>query len=68
MRTRIVGLLALAVLTLINMSAAFADRPLFQLPFTCGQQWKGDTYDGHSPNNNSIDFMIYPGGADASYR
>jgi len=35
-----------------------ADRPLFQLPFTCGQQWRGSTRSGHSPNTNSIDFFI----------
>jgi len=30
-------------------------RPLFQLPFPCGQQWLGQTYTGHKPNTNSID-------------
>lgn len=30
-------------------------RPLFQAPFPCDQTWDTSTYDGHWPNQNSID-------------
>jgi biotin carboxyl carrier protein len=36
-------------------SAGPEPRPLFQLPFPCGQQWLAQTYTGHKPNTNSID-------------
>ncbi len=32
-----------------------AGRPVFQLPFPCGQVWAGQTRTGHSPQN-SVDF------------
>jgi hypothetical protein len=47
--TLVLALAALAVMALINPVASYAaDRPLFQLPFTCGQQWRLDTW-GHAP-------------------
>jgi hypothetical protein len=30
-------------------------RPRFQAPFSCGQTWDASTYNGHWPNQNSID-------------
>jgi murein DD-endopeptidase MepM/ murein hydrolase activator NlpD len=30
-------------------------RPPFQAPFPCGQTWDASTYNGHWPNQNSID-------------
>ena len=30
-------------------------RPRFQAPFPCDQTWAASTYDGHWPNQNSID-------------
>jgi hypothetical protein len=31
------------------------ERPRFQAPFPCEQTWEASTYDGHWPNQNSID-------------
>ncbi|NUT99068.1 MAG: M23 family metallopeptidase [Saccharothrix sp.] len=31
--------------------------PVFQMPFFCHQTWVASTYDGHSPDQNSIDLM-----------
>ena len=64
MRTKnhVTLVLALAVMALINPVASYAaDRPLFQLPFTCGQKWLGQTRADHKPNSNSIDFFIVGG-------
>ncbi|WP_405448359.1 peptidoglycan DD-metalloendopeptidase family protein [Streptomyces erythrochromogenes] len=44
-------------------SYAAGARPLFQLPFPCGQQWTASTYGGHKPNTNSIDLMKAGGGS-----
>lgn len=61
-KNRVTLVLALAVMALINPVASYAaDRPLFQLPFICGQQWRGSTYLDHEPNTNSIDFFIVGG-------
>ena len=46
-----------AVSTLLASSAAEAagPRPFFQMPFACGQTWEASTYDGHWPDQDSID-------------
>ncbi|KQP77831.1 hypothetical protein ASF37_04115 [Aeromicrobium sp. Leaf289] len=31
-------------------------RPAFKVPFRCGQTWRADTRDGHSPSRYAIDF------------
>jgi len=36
-------------------------RPNFQLPFTCGDRWKGTTYVGHNPEDKKIDFFAVDG-------
>lgn len=56
---------AIAVLGHGTAGAAGA-RPLFQLPFRCGEQWQGSTYVGHSPNENSIDFIKVGGGTNGA--
>lgn len=38
-----------------ELSVIYAGRPLFQLPFPCGQVWAGHTFTTHSPQN-AIDF------------
>jgi len=30
-------------------------RPVFQMPFACGQTWEASTYSGHWPDEDSID-------------
>jgi len=45
--------------TSIAISAAPAQaeaRPLFRLPFPCGEQWQGKTYSGHAYLNQALDF------------
>ena len=46
-----------AVSTLLASSAAEAagPRPFFQMPFACGQTWEASTYNGHWPDQDSID-------------
>ena len=34
---------------------AAGPRPFFQMPFACGQTWEASTYDGHWPDQDSID-------------
>lgn len=36
-------------------ASAAGTRPLFQLPVPCGQKWDLSTYDGHWPDQDSID-------------
>lgn len=47
-----------AVLFVPQAASAAGDRPAFQLPFECGQTWKANTYNGHKPNNNSVDLTL----------
>lgn len=30
-------------------------KPSFQMPFMCNQKWRASTYDGHAPDQDSID-------------
>ena len=41
-------------------------RPRFQLPFRCGQTWRASTYDGHYPDQDSLDFMLLSDGVNVS--
>ena len=34
-------------------------RPPFQLPFRCGQTWRASTYDGHYPDQDSLDLLRF---------
>lgn len=40
---------------LVNPHTAEAARPPFQLPVPCGQTWDASTYDGHWPDQDSLD-------------
>jgi hypothetical protein len=42
------------------------DRPLFQLPFPCGQRWVLFSYDGHNPDDRKIDMQRLDGGTSGS--
>jgi len=46
---------ALALLTFAPAAEAAGPRPPFQMPFACGQTWEASTYDGHWPDQDSID-------------
>ncbi|MGH3655741.1 MAG: peptidoglycan DD-metalloendopeptidase family protein [Micromonosporaceae bacterium] len=52
--------LILTVAGAAHANAAPADigitaRPGFEMPFGCGQQWQGKTYDGHGDNDYALD-------------
>jgi hypothetical protein len=49
------------VLVAATPASAAGPRPLFQMPFTCGQEWTGHTRDDHKPNPHSIDFFYNHG-------
>lgn len=53
--------LLLGSILLVNaMPSAHAagPRPLFQFPAKCGQIWDASTYDGHWPDQDSIDITV----------
>ena len=52
------ALLVTAALVASPAAQASGPRPLFQMPFACGQTWEASTYDGHWPNQNSIDLAM----------
>ncbi|MGB2568569.1 FG-GAP-like repeat-containing protein [Micromonospora citrea] len=52
--TALMALVALAAVTVATPAAAAGTRPLFQVPFPCGETWKMATYDGHG--SYKIDF------------
>ncbi|MBX2848695.1 MAG: M23 family metallopeptidase [Acidiferrobacterales bacterium] len=61
-----VGLSICAAIMLHPISDAFAhnvgsaaNRPFFQAPFPCGQNWEALTYAGHSPDPDSIDLSEF---------
>jgi hypothetical protein len=56
--------LVIAAVPLIAASAAEAagPRPFFQMPFACGQTWEASTYDGHWPDQDSIDLGEWTAG------
>lgn len=41
-------------------------RPPFQLPFKCGQTWRASTYDGHYPDQDSLDLLRFSGATNIS--
>ena len=45
----------------VKVSARQAARPPFQLPFKCGQTWRASTYDGHYPDQDSLDLLRFSG-------
>ncbi|MEU9034814.1 M23 family metallopeptidase [Streptomyces sp. NPDC048352] len=50
--------LALAASGLVAFAASpsYAAGPGYQMPFSCGQAWAGNTYSGHSPSTLAIDW------------
>ena len=58
--------LAVAPFTLAALLASPAEaagpRPFFQMPFACGQTWEASTYDGHWPDQDSIDLGEWTAG------
>ena len=42
-------------------------RPPFQMPFQCKQSWVATTYDGHYPDQDSLDLRRYSGDTNVSY-
>ena len=40
---------------LASPAEAAGPRPFFQMPVACGQTWEASTYDGHWPDQDSID-------------
>lgn len=55
-------ILALAVILTISVflptspSSALSNVPAYEMPFPCGEAWNAATYDGHSSNDNALDF------------
>lgn len=47
---------AAALVCLPGGSAAAADRPDFDAPFACAEQWSASSRSGHSPSYYSVDF------------
>ena len=52
-----IALAPVAVPALVTSPAAEAagPRPMFQMPFACGQTWEASTYSSHWPDQDSID-------------
>ena len=51
-----------------STASAAGPRPDFQMPFSCGQAWAASTYDGHWPDQDSIDFGEWNGSTNMSER
>jgi murein DD-endopeptidase MepM/ murein hydrolase activator NlpD len=49
-----------------HISIQIPPRPLFQMPFFVHQTWMASTYNGHYPNQNSIDLRRYSGTTNVS--
>ena len=41
-------------------------KPAFQMPFMCHQKWRASTYDGHAPDQDSIDLIHFSGSSNIS--
>ena len=54
-------LVVLAGLINFGTPAQAVEVPRFQLPFFCGESWRASTYDGHFPDQNSIDLLRVDG-------
>ncbi|MEU3723606.1 M23 family metallopeptidase [Streptomyces sp. NPDC031705] len=48
--------LAASGLVAFAASPSYAAGPGYQMPFSCGQAWAGNTYSGHSPSTLAIDW------------
>lgn len=66
--SRRAGVVAAAVLTLLGTvmtapaASAAGPRPLFQVPFPCGETWRMTTYEGHG--GGDLDFNLANGAED----
>ena len=41
-------------------------KPKFQMPFMYRQTWRASTYDGHAPDQDSIDLIRFSAGKNVS--
>jgi hypothetical protein len=55
MRTQTLFIGVAVALATIGTAHAAGPRPLFQMPVPCGQTWDASTYDGHWPDEDSLD-------------
>ena len=55
-RTLSIAATGLATVAVTSSAAAAAPAADYEMPFSCGQQWSGDTRSYHSPSANSVDF------------
>jgi hypothetical protein len=59
MYARAVSIALAATIALLAAPIAAQGRPRFQLPVPCGQTWEASTYDGHWPDEDSLDFGLW---------
>ena len=50
-----VAIAFIGIWTLAVPAQAYGPRPFFQMPVACGQTWEASTYNGHWPDQDSID-------------
>ncbi len=67
-RSAVAATLVAGLLVLPTSPAAQASgpRPFFQMPLACGQTWEASTYDGHWPDQDSIDLGQWTGNSNIS--
>jgi len=58
-RIAAVAVILASLLWAPSPTMAAGPRPLFQMPFRCGQLWEASTYNGHWPNQNAIDLGMW---------
>jgi len=58
------ALVVLAALLASSAAQAVGPRPVLQMPVSCGQTWDASTYDGHWPDEDSIDLAQRDGDGD----
>ena len=51
-----------------SSASAAGPRPDFQMPFSCSQEWAASTYNGHWPDQDSIDLGEWNGSTNMSER
>jgi murein DD-endopeptidase MepM/ murein hydrolase activator NlpD len=54
-RVALAGVTLIGVQALASPAEVAGRRPFFQMPVACGQTWEASTYDGHWPDQDSID-------------
>ena len=58
------ALVVLAALLALSAAQAVGPRQVLQMPVSCGQTWDASTYDGHWPDEDSIDLAQRDGDGD----